>query len=281
MFITRIINEKLDTALAAAVFVSGVCLMAGAPAAAACTLEPSGTAQVAAVDLRLELRLTDGRKLKLAGVEPPRATLHTPTLPQMASAWLNEEINGSEVFLFLASPERDRWGRHIAVLTAQHTANLALDLIRAGWGRFDPADATAPCASLLLAAEDEARSGGRGVWADPEYRVRNADRPEDFAGLSGSMVLAEGVVAQVARWRTLTFLNFGKARRGEVSATLSRALALALEKAGQPPSSLKGARVRVRGMMNLRNSPRIELYSAAAIEILAAAPLSASPDKEK
>lgn len=269
MFITRAVNEKRSPAYMSALALIFLTPMTAGAIQGDCAPVKGEPVQVGSVDIHLELRLHDGRKLRLNGIEAPRGTPGNPGLPETARLWLESALARDPARASISPGDRDRWGRNAARIGSGASPDLAVELLRAGWARVDAADAPTTCLSLLFDAEREARAAGRGLWADPAYAVLDAASPERFQGHGGRIVITEGVVTSVAKWRTLTFLNFGKARRGEVSAALSRSLAAAMEKAGSPPASLKGAHIRIRGLLNVRNSPRIEIFSQNAIEILA------------
>lgn len=195
MFITQGINEKL------AIVSLAVLACASANAQDDPCKQPSREAvRVITVDIHLEPRLADGRKLRLRGIEP--------------------------------------------------------------------LDADAACLPVLYQLESAAREARLGLWADPAYAVLDAADSAAFAQLAGKIVLAEGIVAGVGKWRTLSLINFGRGRRGEVSASLSRRVARAMETRGTPLAGLKGSRIRIRGPLQLRTSPRFEIFSADAIEIM-------------
>ena len=168
-----------------------------------------------------------------------------------------------------ASGERDRWGRHPAVLASPsgsaHTT-LAADLIVQGFVRAEPSDMPRECRTEFLRLEAQARAARRGLWADPAYAIIDASRSESFAEQGSKIVLAEGAVVSTGQWRTLTFLNFGRGRGG-ASVAISRSVLRELEQSGIQAAALKGKRIRVRGQLALRQSPRIELLSAAGLEL--------------
>ncbi|MEJ0050572.1 MAG: hypothetical protein WDN02_05090 [Methylovirgula sp.] len=64
---------------------------------------------VASVDERLELALTDGRVLRVAGVEPVRPTPDNPDFDMASREALRSAVNDGLDIVTLGRP--DRWGR--------------------------------------------------------------------------------------------------------------------------------------------------------------------------
>ena len=247
---------------------------------AGCPSPTGPPVQIASVDTHLELRLADGRKLRLRGIEPPRGTPGNPGLAEAARLFLADRVEGMKLSADIAVGAPDRWGRQLAILASDRAVSTSAELIAAGWARFEPGDAQPGCETTLLRLESNARDARQGLWADPAYAVLAANDHASFAGRGGQIVLMEGTIVSTGQWRSLTFLNLGRDRRADPAIVLSRRLAAALEKTGQPIASLKGARIRVRGLLQTRNSPRIEIYSTQALERLAPADLEPNQPKK-
>ena len=113
------------------------------------------------------LRLADGARIRLIGVDTPE-TKH-PTKPVQcygpeAAAFTAKNINDRYVVLEYGDEERDRYGRMLAyVARSDDSWPLNLELVRRGYGfaytkyRFSREES-------FIAAENEARSAGRGLW---------------------------------------------------------------------------------------------------------------------
>lgn len=243
---------------------------------------PKGQAeQVQTVDSQLEIRLTDGRKLKLRGIEPPRGTASNPQLAETARQFLAERVAGKSVMAEIFANTPDRWGRYSAEMTEGTSGSLSSELVGAGWARVEASETDIACLATRFRLETAARQAKRGLWADPAYNVLAAADRSAFAHRSGQIVLVEGTVSSVGKWRTLTFLNLGRDRRADPAIVLSRRVTQGLEKANRTTASLEGANVRVRGLLQVRNAPRIEIFSPNAIEILSAAPARNRPQGNK
>ena len=108
-----------------------------------------------------------------------------------------------------------------------------------------------------------------GIWSDPYYRVRRAAKPADFSSLSGHYELVEGRVLSAGKSGSRVYLNFGRHYKEDFTAVIeARALKLFGE-AGLDPLKLGNALVRVRGWIDLKDGPRIEITHPEQIEVLA------------
>ncbi|MDH7798155.1 MULTISPECIES: thermonuclease family protein [unclassified Beijerinckia] len=283
LFSTGAANEKLKAAkkwsFALAFVVS--CLLdqpsgaqaQGAPAAArdACDRPSGEPVEVADVTAHLELKLADGRIVRIAGIEPARATRDDPRLADKARADLALWTVGSSVALAALDPVPDRWGRVRArAFLAPDTLSLATALIEAGWARVDPLSETGPCLKPLLQAEEGARAARHGLWADPAYALLDQESAQDpdFSGLEGRIAVVSGIVANVNAGRNRTFINLGKNRRKSLTLTVSARNMRAFTAAGLDPKGLTGKTIRARGLIDSRFGPRMELYVPGALEIL-------------
>ncbi len=231
---------------------------------------PSAAAQMATpagVDERLEIRLEEGPVLKMTGIEPPRASALAPGRPKDIARELSNWLAGRQL-LFEPVDAPDRWGRtpaRIFLVNDQGAVSLELALISGGLAQT--ALARGPCADALRQSEAAARSAGLGLWADPAFFPVSPARPEDFVPRAGALILVEGKVFSVGRVAQRLYLNLS-AKRGALSATISKRNWPKFEKAGLAPAALVGKMVRLRGLAEVRLSPQIELYRPDQIEIL-------------
>jgi endonuclease YncB( thermonuclease family) len=232
---------------------------------------------VVAIDDHLDLTLDEGTRLKLAGIDPPQPTPDDPDLDTRVRGELAGWLLGQEVAYMAAEPGRDRWGRLVAFAWApapqpadgQSRPPLSVGeaLIDAGLARYEPSPAAHPCRSALLAAEASARAARLGLWADPYYAVIEAGARERFSDKAGSSIIVEGRVAGIsARGGRLTFY-LGPRKGLEISVTLLPSSSKAFEAAYASLAGLSGERVRVRGLLNTRFGPQIEISSPDAVEV--------------
>src|SRR5262245_48586665 len=132
--------------------------------ASACKLEPIGTGAVKSVVDGRTFVLTDGREVRLAGIEVPRADdggAHAGA----AKAALEALLAGGEILFKRLGAETDRYGRVVAYVfgTGQERAAQQVMLAR-GHARMAARIGDAACAAELLAAERTARAARLGLW---------------------------------------------------------------------------------------------------------------------
>jgi micrococcal nuclease len=123
----------------------------------------------------------------------------------------------------------------------------------------------AACISDLLDLERPAREGTFGLWANAAYQVRSAESPHELLAYRHTFQLVRGRIAKVSQGRGATYLNFADDRRG---------FAVAMKRAGDalphgvPPDTLQGRTALVRGWIDRRNGPVIEINAAGLIEFI-------------
>ena len=259
-------------------------LLATIPAlAASCPRHATDRVRIAAVTQHGDFRLDDGRTVRLAGA----------LLPQdgpAAEAWRGQlaTLAGEEVTLAAIGAGTDRWGRNVASILVGKNFSAGWDvpparapagaegasdvmmleelLVRNGLARVWPQYGAKDCIPALLAAETAARRDARGLWREAEHAVREANDLEGLAALAGRFAIVEGTVASVGERPARTYLNFGRRWSEDMTVTVSKPIWRIMRAAGLTAASLEGRRVRVRGVVELRGGPLIEVTRAEDIE---------------
>lgn len=230
------------------------------------------TGQIARVLSGDRLLLSDGTALRLADLEapwqPPPGSDDLPwPLAEAARSRLADRILGASVAVRTPSLLTDRWGYlpgHL-VLTATGVW-LNAEIVAEGWGRVVPATGSdLATVRTLQALEQTARTAGRGLWAEPFYRVQTpAELPFGLPGYR----LFEGRILDTALVGERIYLNFGADWRTDTTLVLDAALESAFIAAGLPPLQLAGRLVRVRGYVTDFNGPQVTLVHPGQIELL-------------
>ena len=236
-----------------------------APASAACGAA-AGPVAVAEVTDRLEIRLADGRMARLVGLDAPDPRRGDPQITTAARGFLSGRLSGGDVTLVIFSPKPDRWGRLLADLVPQDGESIAKQLISGGFARVRPEFETRGCAVERLSAEAKARDAGLGLWNDPDYSILDATDVEELAQQDGRFVIVEGVVRRVGTGRARFYLDFGG--RGGFSVVVARKSQNAFQAAGASLTGLAGEKIRVRGVLDDRFGPRLEITEPPMLERL-------------
>jgi endonuclease YncB( thermonuclease family) len=261
---------SLRFAVAAFAPVTGRAAASNPPATGACPAQGTVSGRVTAINERLELTLEDGRVLKLAGLDPPHPTPDDPELDIKAQQKLANWLVSRNISFRAVGPERDRWGRTPAfVFAGTEPAPLSVNesVLDAGLARFEPAPEAKPCRLRFLAAEAAGRAAALGLWSDPYYAVINAQDPVDFAERTATFAIVEGEVTNVESNAFRTTLFFGPRGTHRFSVTILQRNVKIFEAAGLDLRKLLGQSLRVRGLLDTRFGPQIEIASLDEIEM--------------
>jgi endonuclease YncB( thermonuclease family) len=229
-----------------------------APAAAsACGFEPQGEGRVSAIIDARSFRMDDGREVRLAGIE-----LVTDDTAALASL-----VMGETVTLHGETDAPDRYGRQPAfVLVSSGDRSVQGMLLERGEALASGTVSDKACAGELAAAESVARQARRGVWAQ-SAAIKNAESGDDILARVGQFTLVEGKVLSVRQAGSVTYVNFGRRWTRDFAATISRRVLPLVEAAGISVKTLENRRIRVRGVVEARQGPRIEVLRVGQIEV--------------
>jgi endonuclease YncB( thermonuclease family) len=250
--------------LATIAWVAGAVVSIAPVSATPCAFEPQGEGRVTeAIDIR-GFRLEDGREIRLAGIEP--------AFPEKSSTGrgrpLATLLAGHNVRLHADDDTPDRYGRqHAFVWRVPDETLVQLELLARGEALVSPDVSDKECAAALLAAETAAREAKRGIWAEPSV-IKNTESPGDILAGIGRFTLVEGKVLSVRQAGATTYLNFGRNWTRDFAVTIPRRALANLAAAGLVPKSLENKRIRVRGFVEARTGPRIEVLQAGQIELI-------------
>ena len=248
-----------------AVLACGLMLVADAasPAdAAGCAFEPQGEGRVAEILDARSFRLADGREVRLAGIEP------VATEKANRTSALSAIIAGREVTLSGEDDAPDRYGRQPAfVFLASSETPVQGLLLAQGEALVSATVTNKDCALILTAAEAAARQAKQGTWASPAA-IKNAESPGDILAGIGRFTVVEGKVLSVRQAGATTYLNFGRNWTRDFAVTISRRMVPAVEAARIVLKSLENRRIRVRGWVEARGGPRIDVLRVGQIELL-------------
>ena len=239
--------------------------IAAAPLRAApCAFEAQGEGRVAEVVDGRSFRLSDGREIKLAGIEPASSDM---TKAGRAAA-LSAILANKDVTLHGGDDTPDRYGRQSAfVFLANDDTPVQSRLLADGAALVSTEIADKDCAGALTTAEAAARAAKKGIWAGPAV-IKNAESTDDILAGIGRFMLVEGKVLSVRQAGATTYLNFGRRWTRDFAVTISRRMLPAVETAGVAVKSLENRRIRVRGWVEARPGPRIDVVRAGQIEVL-------------
>jgi endonuclease YncB( thermonuclease family) len=260
-------TAKPERAWKAAAIVLAIWLAAPAHAAGAgCGTQSLGGGTVRLVLDGRTLQLEDGRRVLLDALDIPSAP---PNAQTAAQAYLTEHAVGRAVML-KGEAAPDRHGRIRAFVSLapeglegslQH-AMLALGLARVA------ARAGKACTTELLARERQAREAKLGLWTEPQNAVQRADDPGAVQRLRGQLTLVEGRVLSVRESGGTIYVNFGRRWSEDFTVTVAKRNERTFAAAGLELKRLERATVRVRGWVEERGGPWIEVTRPEQIEVV-------------
>lgn len=213
------------------------------------------------------LTLASGLKVRLAGITAPR---WDEPFGREAQAALADLVQGQKVRLSYGGDPRDRYDRalaHVHRLSPDGDEDVWLQaaMIGLGMARVYTWPDEQIDVDALYQTEADARARALGLWADPAYAVRGPN-PNALAQYVDSVQLVEGIVTSTADIRGRAYLNFGADYRTDFTVAVAKKHRKRFS--AVDPVSLEGARVRVRGWIELTNGPMIWASHPARIEIL-------------
>jgi endonuclease YncB( thermonuclease family) len=235
---------------------------AGAARAAECSFAPQGEGRVAEIIDGRSFRLADGREIRLAGIEaaPPDTADKAHGLAAL--------VAGQDVVLTGEDDTPDRYGRQTAFVFLPSSDTPVQSLLLAEGEALVNAEITdKACSGVLMKAEAEARLSKKGTW-NRSTAIKNAEISDDILTRVGRFAVVEGRVLSVRQAGATTYLNFGRNWTRDFAVAISRRAIPAIEAAGIALKSLENRQIRVRGFIEARPGPRIELLRAGQIEVL-------------
>ena len=221
----------------------------------------------------LALKNGDELSVRLSAIQAPRTAQRAARAwpyAQEAKAGLAALIKGRTVQLYYGGETRDRFGRAVAQIYTMDSSGkpdlwIQGEMVRLGLARvYSWKDELADMAALY-ALETTARDRSRGIWSHSFYAVRRPD-PDPLAQYVDSLQIVEGIVTSTADVRGRIYLNFGADYKTDFTIAITKKNVKRF--AALDLIDLTGARVRVRGWVELINGPMIWLDHPSRLEVL-------------
>ena len=230
----------------------------------ACRPEAVGAGTVRAVADGRTLTLTDGREVRLAGIEVPNDGENAVA----ARTALEKLVTGRDVRLLRMGPDTDRYGRFTGGLAASGRTADPVGIARKRPRAGCRASGDTGCADAFRTAEKAARSAGLGVWGTAYYLTQDAGNPAQILAFRGRFAVVEGKVLSVRESGGTIYVNFGRRWTEDFTVTALKRSERTFADAGLELKKLEGRRVRIRGTVEERGGPWIEAMHPGQIEIV-------------
>ena len=244
---------------------------------AACPLDTGPARTVTSVFDAETIALDDGSEVRLAGILAPRPplTAQAPAIwpPEVeATAALSRLVLGRPIFLGFSGRRNDRYGRLVAQVFVDDGNGgrtwVQGRLLTEGHARANVLPEHAVCIEGLLAEERLARETNKGLWSNPAFAVRDAARSFELSRRRSTYQIVSGRVAKIANIKGRIYLNFGTDWRRDFTAGVTRKTQSHEPGWSAKLQALEGRRVTVRGWIERRNGPFIEIGHPRQVEIL-------------
>lgn len=240
-----------------------------------CELRLATRQNVVAIKDSETLKLADGRFVRLIGLLAPRPPLKL----EKQDAWPPEDearaalqtlVHEKDVSLAFDARKRDRYGNMLAhVFVSNDGVRFWVqgELLAHGHARAAVLPGNTACIRELLAHERLARETKRGLWQHRHYRILYPN-PANWllANRRHSFAIVSGRVNDVAIVKGRIYLNFGNNWRQDFTAALRKRALAGTETTESDLKRLVGRTVNVRGWIERRNGPYIQLAHPHLIE---------------
>jgi endonuclease YncB( thermonuclease family) len=241
----------------------------------ACTLQAGPLRSVVRVIDAETVLLDDQQEVRLIGALAPRAPDFSPGAApwppeEAAIAALKSLVQGRSVSIATSGRARDRYGRQLAHLFVEDGGEriwVQGELLAAGHARAYGLPGSYACMRELMAHERAARDEVAGLWKSAAYAVRSARATRNLLRRRNSYEIVAGTVAKVAATKARTYVNFGSDWRRDFTAGVEARVLRSNPGLTQTLAALEGKRVEVRGWIQYRNGPYIDIEDPSQIVI--------------
>lgn len=247
--------------------------LASGPAMAACPGEPHEKNIVTRVLDGETLVLADLRQVVLINAAAVKLPLAAPqksnqALVDAARTALARLVVGKEIILRYGGRRKDRYGRILAQVYLSGGQWVQGAMVSQGFARVYSFHDNQACVGELMVRERRAREARAGLWRLAHYRVKSALKIKQLRAVPNSFQVVEGRVRKYARVARRVFLNFGDDWKRDFTVTIAPGAVRRFAKARFDLKALEGQKIRVRGWIELRNGPSMEVTHPGQIEKL-------------
>ena len=214
--------------------------------------------------------LDDKRQDRLVGIQAPKLPLGRDYVEKQpfadeAKAALEKLVLNKIVRLSYGGRRLDRHGRVLAHLHLEDGTWIQGWLLESGLARvYSFRDNRARVAGML-ALEADARQHKSGIWSDKFYQILNAVGSHKMID---TFQLVKARIVDAVRIKRRVYLNFGDDWRKDFTVSISPKNMSLFNKANIRPETWAGREILVRGWINWRNGPVIEVTHPEQIEVL-------------
>jgi endonuclease YncB( thermonuclease family) len=241
-----------------------------------CSGRSEASGEVARVIDGRSFLLADGREVRLAAIETPLPVPGDEDEDRVEAAFASKAaletlLLRRQVDLLVPGSGPDRYSRVVAFAFVRVLSGEALvqhELVATGRALVSPAPTAATCRIYLRNAERDARNARFGLWGDPYHVVKQASDWADVLAEQGRFALVRGKVLSVRESGGIVYVNFGRRWSEQLTVTILKRNEGTFVGAGLTPKALAGRSVEVRGWIEERGGPAMEVTRPEQIEIV-------------
>ncbi len=162
------------------------------------------------------VQLTDGRKIRLLGINTPEVEhrgKNTEAGGEAAKAWLINKLQNTKVRLEIGVEKTDKYGRTLAHLFTENKEHINVSLVKAGLATLSIYPPNLQYVDELQAAENEAQHNKRGLWNSKEYAPIAVNQLTDEGHAGWTRIVGKVTAVHISeRFVYLEFSNRFEAR---------------------------------------------------------------------
>ncbi len=236
-----------------------------------CEATDSLKTELTAIDATGVATLTDGFRIRLAGIVWPD---HLEPHQRKTLAAIIERATVGQVLRWKPAAGPDRWGVTPANLFVQEPDEarspfwLQAGLVENGLTPVWPDGLGKDCLDTLAAHEGVAIRARRGIWAPRAQAARHRAVEAARDANAGRKMVALWRVRSVKPWRSMHFVNIVPSFRGGPSIGLTRKQVTALVDSGRNPAEWRGRWVVARFVLGSAGLSRIRVESISPVDVV-------------
>ncbi len=255
------------------ILLSGLYLLAGGQAYAACDLTQGGTEKIVEIIDGDTVVLASGKQVRMVGTQAPKLALSRKNftdwpLAKQAKQTLENIALGQTVTLKYGGRKTDRHGRILAHLFTEDGTWLQKYMLEQGLARTYSFKDNRSCITELLKAEQTARTNSLNIWQNDYYDIMSASDLKQLNQKNGTYQIIEGELLKFDTVYGQLYFNFGENYRTDFTITVAKRNRLAFAQSNIDFKNPIGKKIRIRGWLEQRGGPMIEATHPEQFEFL-------------
>ncbi len=240
-------------------------------------LLPCGSGRVNVVISGDQIELADNSKIKLDLILAPKlwqteSPYRSWPYAREAKVYLEGLINDKITNFYCDKKIRNFLSIQKSHLILQNNIWIQHEMIKSGHAILYPNSSSHYTGSdgykTLQKLEQIARIENKGLWALKSYQTIPADDIDTLSKRTGQFLFVQGKVLRAEAVGKVIYLNFGKNWRKDFTVEITSKIKEQLQKINIAPLTLHNKTIEVRGWIDYKAGPRLELLSSSHLNII-------------